>query len=108
MVCYSNSRKDGGISGNMFKWTEQYLQVRKARVRTQNFKSRTQSMKHGFQQGGILSQTLFSIFMKDIQSMLPKGVHGAMYADDYGYMDNRGTYWNCTDTPSTGTGCLKN
>ncbi|GFS13013.1 RNA-directed DNA polymerase from [Elysia marginata] len=74
--------KDNGISGNMFKWTEQYLQNRKARVRTQHFKSRTQNMKHGVPQDGILSPTLFSMFMNDIQTILPKGVYGAMYADD--------------------------
>ncbi|GFR98958.1 RNA-directed DNA polymerase from [Elysia marginata] len=74
--------KDNGISGNMFKWREQYLQNRKATVRTQHFKSRTQNMKHGVPQGSILSPTLFSMFMNDIQIIPPKGVYGAMYGDD--------------------------
>ncbi|GFS02424.1 RNA-directed DNA polymerase from mobile element jockey-like protein [Elysia marginata] len=74
----------------MFKWTEQYLQNCNARVRTQNFKSRTQNMKHGVPQGGILSPTLFSMFMNDIQTIIPKGVYGAMYADDMA-MGNRNT-----------------
>ncbi|GFR86745.1 RNA-directed DNA polymerase from mobile element jockey [Elysia marginata] len=39
-------------------------------------------MKHGVPQGGILSPTLFSIFMNDCQTILPKGVYGAIYADD--------------------------
>ncbi|GFR83857.1 RNA-directed DNA polymerase from mobile element jockey [Elysia marginata] len=66
----------------MFKWIEQYLQNYKARAKTQHFKSRTQNMKHGVPQGGILSPTLFSMFMNDIQTILPKVVYGAMYADD--------------------------
>ncbi|GFR60787.1 RNA-directed DNA polymerase from mobile element jockey [Elysia marginata] len=39
-------------------------------------------MKHGVPQGGILSPTLFSMFMNDIQTIVPKGVYGTMYADD--------------------------
>ncbi|GFR66187.1 RNA-directed DNA polymerase from mobile element jockey-like Protein [Elysia marginata] len=39
-------------------------------------------MKHGIPQGCILSPTLFSMFMNDIQTILPKGVYGAIYADD--------------------------
>ncbi|GFR69732.1 RNA-directed DNA polymerase from mobile element jockey [Elysia marginata] len=70
--------KDSGISGNIFKWIEQFLQNRKARLITQNFKSRTQSMKHGVPQGGIFSTTLFSMFMNDIQTTILKGVYGAM------------------------------
>ncbi|GFS03623.1 RNA-directed DNA polymerase from mobile element jockey [Elysia marginata] len=66
----------------MFKWTEQYLQNRKAKVRTQHFKSKTQNMKHGVPQGGISSPTFFSMFMNDIQTIIPKGVYGAIYADD--------------------------
>ncbi|GFR76312.1 RNA-directed DNA polymerase from mobile element jockey [Elysia marginata] len=97
--------KDNGITRNMFKWTEQYLQNRKARVRTQHFKSRTQNMKHRVPQGGILSPTLFSMFMNDIQTILPKGVYGAMYADDMG---NRGIHWNRTGASTTGTRGPKN
>ncbi|GFR60643.1 hypothetical protein ElyMa_005412600 [Elysia marginata] len=39
-------------------------------------------MKHGSPQGGILSPTLFSMLMNDIQTILPTGVYGAMYSDD--------------------------
>ncbi|GFR97896.1 RNA-directed DNA polymerase from [Elysia marginata] len=73
-VCYLNLRTE--------ELVEQYLQNRKARVRTQNFKSRTQNMKHGVPQDGILSPTLFSMFMNDIQTIIPKGVNGALFADD--------------------------
>ncbi|GFS23096.1 RNA-directed DNA polymerase from mobile element jockey [Elysia marginata] len=39
-------------------------------------------MKHGVPQGSILSETLFSMFMNDSQTIIPKGVYTAMYADD--------------------------
>ena len=74
--------KDCGVCGNMYKWMGQYLHNRKARVRSQYHKSRSEDLRHGVPQGGILSPTLFTIFVNDIQSILPKGVQGALYADD--------------------------
>ena len=71
-----------GIGGRMFKWIEQYLTKRKARVKVQHHKSKIKELKHGVPQGGVLSPTLFLIFIKDILENMPKGVKGALYADD--------------------------
>ena len=71
-----------GIDGRMFKWIDQFLKKRKARVKVKHHKSRIKELKHGVPQGGVLSPTLFLVFIKDILEKMPKGVKGAMYADD--------------------------
>ena len=71
-----------GIDGRMFKWIDQFLKKRKARVKVKQHKSRIKELKHGVPQGGVLSPTLFLVFIKDILEKMPKGVKGAMYADD--------------------------
>ena len=71
-----------GIDGRMYKWIDKYLSNRKARVKVKHHKSKIKEMKHGVPQGGVLSPTLFLIFIKDILEKMPKGVKGAMYADD--------------------------
>ena len=38
-------------------------------------------LRQGVPQGGVLSPTLFILFINDIVSELPKGVHAALYAD---------------------------
>jgi len=71
-----------GIDGRMYKWIDKYLNNRKARVKVKHHKSKIREMKHGVPQGGVLSPTLFLVFIKDILEKMPKGVRGAMYADD--------------------------
>jgi len=66
----------------MFKWIGQYLTKRKARVKVKHHKSKIKELKHDVPQGGVLSPTLFLIFIKDILENMPKGVKGALYADD--------------------------
>merc|ERR1712115_421619 len=66
----------------MYKWIDKYLNNRKARVKVKHHKSKIKEMKHGVPQGGVLSPILFLIFIKDILEKMPKGVKGAMYADD--------------------------
>lgn len=71
-----------GIAGRMFKWIDQYMRNRKGRVKVKHHKSKVRDIKHGVPQGGVLSPTLFLVFMKDILQNMPRGVKGAMYADD--------------------------
>uniref|UniRef100_A0A0B7BNI2 Reverse transcriptase domain-containing protein n=1 Tax=Arion vulgaris TaxID=1028688 RepID=A0A0B7BNI2_9EUPU len=40
------------------------------------------TLEQGVPQGGVLSPTLFLIFVNDLATCLPEGVHSAMYADD--------------------------
>ena len=71
-----------GVSGFMLQWITQYLKNRKARVHINGVYSRKKILKEGVPQGGVLSPTLFLIYINDIVKDLPKHVHGAIYADD--------------------------
>ena len=71
-----------GIRGQMLKWIGQYLTNRRARVQNQRRQSKKRIIKEGVPQGGVLSPTLFVIFMNDIMEEQITHIHGALYADD--------------------------
>ena len=71
-----------GICGNMLRWTKSYLHNRKARVLVNGHSGRKVLLRQGVPQGGVLSPTLFILFINDIVADLPKGVNAALYADD--------------------------
>jgi ribonuclease HI len=71
-----------GVAGRMYQWISQYMQNRSSRVQIKQHQSKAKVLKQGVPQGGVLSPTLFLVFMKDILHRLPKNVKGAMYADD--------------------------
>ena len=71
-----------GIRGNMYRWTKSYLYNRRARVLVDGHCSHKVLLRQGVPQGGVLSPTLFILFVNDLVPELPKGVHAALYADD--------------------------
>jgi ribonuclease HI len=71
-----------GIASNMLRWIRAYLYNRRARVTVDGHKGKKVLLRHGVPQGGVLSPTLFLVFINDIIDLMPKGIHAAMYADD--------------------------
>ena len=70
------------ISGNMFKWIKSYKHNRRARIVIDNNRSKKILLRHGVPQGGVLSPTLYIVFMNDLVKPLPTFVKSVMYADD--------------------------
>ena len=66
----------------MYRWTKSYLHNRRARVLVNGECGKKVLLRQGVPQGGVLSPTLFLLFINDIVSDLPKGIHAALYADD--------------------------
>ena len=57
------------ISHKMLKWIRSYLDGRTALVKANGFRSKTEHLTNGVPQGGVLSPTLFLIFINDMTSM---------------------------------------
>ena len=55
---------------------------RKAKVQLKQHLSKKRTLRQGVPQGGVLSPTLFLIFIRDILHQMPKNIQGAIYADD--------------------------
>ena len=75
------------------KWIQAYLSGRQSRVIIENDKSPYINLKNGVPQGGVLSPTLFSIYIDDIVRDLDSGIDCSLFADDL-------AIWCQEDTPN--------
>ena len=83
-----------GVTGNMYKWIDSYLSERSGRVHLQGHLSRKLKIEQGVPQGGVLSPTLFLIYINDMARGLNKNVSKALYADDL-------ALWSKADSSAT-------
>ena len=66
----------------MFRWIKSYLYNCRARAVIDNTKSKKIVLRHGVPQGGVISPTLFLVFINHLIKKFPSPVKCAMYADD--------------------------
>ena len=66
----------------MYERISQYLNNRTAPAQGNGAHSRQKTLREGVPQGGVLSPTLFLIYVNDIIAELPRKIHSALYADD--------------------------
>ena len=70
------------ICGRMYGWIHSYLFQRTARVKLERHTSNLVKLREGVPQGGVISPTLFIIFIDDIIDHLSTYISKAIHADD--------------------------
>ena len=71
-----------GIQGNMYNWIQNFLTRRHARVELDGKRSKLVHLQEGVPQGGVISPTLFIIFINDLPNQLFPCIHRALHVDD--------------------------
>ena len=82
----------------MYSWIKSYLFHRTARVKLDGKLSKLVTLREGVPQGGVISPTLFLVYINDLVSNLPRHVSNTLHADDL-------AVW-CSET-STSTATLR-
>ena len=83
-----------GINGCMFNWIKSFLCHRSARVKLNNSLSSKVKIRQGVPQGGVISPTLFLVFINDITEGLSRHISRALHADDF-------AIWNASESIAT-------
>ena len=72
-----------GVGGKMYKWLSNFLFNRTARVKIDGTTSNLVKLREGVPQGGVISPTLFLVYINDITTAVPKHVSNTLHADDF-------------------------
>ncbi|XP_041377391.1 uncharacterized protein LOC121389807 [Gigantopelta aegis] len=70
------------IGGHMYHWISSYLKDRSGRVFLDGIKSNLFKIHEGVPQGGVISPTLFNIYINYVSTNFSKYVSHALHADD--------------------------
>lgn len=71
-----------GLKGNLAKFIQQFLHLRRFSVRIQGTHSNQYPTYCGVPQGSVISPTLFNIMINDLFKNLPSDISHSLYADD--------------------------
>ena len=72
---------ESGVSERMYRWIRCFLHDRSARVKLDGSLSRSVKTR-GVPQGGVISPTLFLLYINNITTVLPRHVFNTLHADD--------------------------
>jgi len=75
--------QNAGVRGKMYNWLNNFLYQRTARVKLDNTLSNLVKIREGVPQGGVISPTLFLVYINDITSTVPMHVSNTLHADDF-------------------------
>ena len=67
----------------MYKWFSDFLFNKTARVKLYGTISRQVKLREGVPQGGVVSPTLFLVYMNDIITTVPRHMSNTLHADDF-------------------------
>ena len=85
-----------GVRSKMYMWIQHFLFARTARVKLDGILSKKVCLHEGVPQGGVLSPTLFLVYINDILTTLSKRVSNTLHADDL-------AIWNGYEHTTTAT-----
>ena len=71
-----------GIQGNMYNWIQNVLTRRHASVKLDGKRSKLVHLQEGVPQVGVISPSLFIIFINALPNHLSPYIHRALHADD--------------------------
>ena len=73
---------ESGVSGKMYRWIQCFLHDRSARVKLDGHLSKSVKVRKGVPQGGVISTTVFLLYINNITTVLPRHVSNTLHADD--------------------------
>ena len=85
-----------GVRSKMCMWIQHFLFARTARAKLDDIFSKKVCLREGVLQGGVLSPTLFLVYIDDILTTLSKKVSNTLNADDL-------AIWNASEHTTTAT-----
>ena len=85
-----------GVRSKMYMWSQHFVFARTTRVKLDGILSKKVCFREGVPQGGVLSPTLFLVYINDILTTLSKRVSNTLHADDL-------AIWNASEHTTTAT-----